>query len=530
MDSLLALKSAIQTNTSLTLSSSNEGLLDNNAQLPDSSIGTAKYLFFPQSVPYFSSITLPESVSSSTSNGVFLELDTLTRYHTNNKTVPVSLRTVYNAWLTRDLKGPDYISQANEQNIQYLKIVERLDLLGWLKGDLDSENIKDIQANTSTSLNGAGKKSDSLATDTPLGENSLGPNKSALATDTPTNDRNVAEGLPKPEAASKNPLDIPTVVEETLPSKEPPYDPTVADIYKNEHVFLDHNSALHGSKLIDFSQVGKECRESIINVVKNAHRSSSGRNGHHQGQQNRHQQYPPNSANGRNGVSGRNPYDRNPNAPGLAPRPTSVSTGGLLPRAGSASSHGAALSRGSRPKDPIILLSPSTSALLNMGNVRAFLEQGEFIPKMSGLGAPDLIHINRYSTRLGHQNSSNAVPSSSGSSTNGNGNKTKIKFVVVDNVDKFTKPEYWDRVVAVFVTGQAWQFKSYRWPSPSDLFQHVAGFYLAYQGERVPPELGTWRNVMVTQIPKNERFRDREAAEMIWNQIEKWMLSKGWKF
>lgn len=520
MDPLLALKSAIQASSSLTLSSSKD--FSDDTKLPDTSIGIAKYLHFPSSVPYFSSSgALSEPAAS---NGVSIELDTPTRYHTNNKTAPVSLKTVYDAWLTRDLKGPEYISQANEQNIQYLKIVERLDLVGWLKDESESENIKDIDTAQGT------QTSDTMMTETALASDATSAT-TATATSTSTNGTNDTKTTnshsDSQSSNTLNPLDVVTAVEETLPSKPPPHDPTVSQIYKNEHVFLDHNSALHGSKLIDFTSVGKDCRNLIINVVKGAQRSSQHQNQHHSHNQqrsgnghHRQQQHP-----------GRNPYDRNPNAPGSVPRPV-----GLLPRVGSSSSSASvnkgvghsgyssansssalASSQRGRSKDPIILLSPSTSALLNMGNVRSFLEDGEFIPRMAGLGAPDLIRLNRYSSRFG--------------SKSGNpGERTKIHFVVVDNVEKFTKPEYWDRVVAVFVTGQAWQFKSYRWPTPNELFQHIAGFYLAFQGERVPPELGTWRNVTVTQIPKNERFRDREAAEVIWNQIEKWMLAKGWKF
>lgn len=467
MDALLALKSAIQAGVELTLLSSAE--YSNDAKLSGSSIGKAQYLYFPSAVPYLATTNGPDTS---------VALDTTTRYHTNNKTAPVSLRTVYNAWLTRDLKGPEYISQANEQNIQHLRIIERVDLLGWLKGDQDSENIKDIEDDSKEEE----KKGEASSQDS-------NPSEPARSTVTTRGDD---------KTSSVNPLDIVTAVEETLPSRRPPTDPTVDLVYKHERTSLDHNSALHGSKVIDFSHIAKDCREKIINVVKNAHRAQQ-RNAH-SNQQRSHQ--------------GRNPYDRNPNAPSMAPRPS-----GLIQRGPSLN---APTSQRGRPKDPIILLSPSTSALLNMGNVKSFLEGGEFIPRMPAIGDSDYLQITRYSNKLSGQSNSN--------SANGRQNGTKIRFAVVDNVEKFTKPEHWDRVVAVFVTGQAWQFRSYRWPSPNDLFQHVAGFYLTYQGERVPPELGTWRNVTITQIPKNERFRDREASEVIWNQIEKWMLSKGWKF
>lgn len=139
-------------------------------------------------------------------------------------------------------------------------------------------------------------------------------------------------------------------------------------------------------------------------------------------------------------------------------------------------------------------------------------EGGEFIPRMPAIGDSDYLQITRYSNKLSGQSNSN--------SANGRQNGTKIRFAVVDNVEKFTKPEHWDRVVAVFVTGQAWQFRSYRWPSPNDLFQHVAGFYLTYQGERVPPELGTWRNVTITQIPKTSALEIEKLLRLFGTRLK----------
>lgn len=139
-----------------------------------------------------------------------------------------------------------------------------------------------------------------------------------------------------------------------------------------------------------------------------------------------------------------------------------------------------------------------------MSNVKQFLEDSQFVPQMKSTGSANLQMITRNSPRLGH-----------------------FKFVVVDNVDRFTRPEYWDRVVAVFVTGQAWQFKQYLWSDPNVLFQKVAGFCLTFAGDPVPPAVKQW-NVDVIPIDRNQRFRDREVSEMIWGKVEKWMAAKGW--
>lgn len=102
------------------------------------------------------------------------------------------------------------------------------------------------------------------------------------------------------------------------------------------------------------------------------------------------------------------------------------------------------------------------------------------------------------------------------------------KFLVVDSVDRMTKPEYWDRVVAVFVTGQLWQFKQYFWSDPNVLFSKVAGFCLTPDNDQVPKVVREW-NVDSIKIDSLQRFRDREVVEMIWNKIEKVMIAKGWQ-
>lgn len=242
----------------------------------------------------------------------------------------------------------------------------------------------------------------------------------------------------------------------SAPVKREP-DAELEKIYEKERALVNHNSVLRGTKTIDFSMVSKECQRSIIMAFKSKQSSSS---------------------------SSSSSVRRN-------------RSGEPINQVSKSSSSG-------RGKDPIILLSPSASALLNMTNVKPFLEEAQFIPMMKGSGTANLQMITRNSPRLGH-----------------------FKFVVVDSVDRFTRPEYWDRVVAVFVTGQAWQFKQYLWSDPNILFQKVAGFCLTFAGDPVPPAVQQW-NVDIVPIDRNQRFRDREVSEMIWGKIEKWMIAKGW--
>ncbi len=171
---------------------------------------------------------------------------------------------------------------------------------------------------------------------------------------------------------------------------------------------------------------------------------------------------------------------------------------------------------GRRP-DPIILLSPSASSLLRMSNIKSFLDGGLYIPPDSAMAgsSANILHISR------HLNSID--PS------------RPLRFILVDTPEQF-KPDYWNRVVAVFTTGQTWQFKSYKWPQAPELFRHVLGIYVGWKGDDVPPAVRGWgRGVLAMSVEKwnqtngsQNRWRDREVVEEIWGNIEEAMRGRGW--
>ncbi|ONH73703.1 Cell division control protein 73 [Pichia kudriavzevii] len=161
-----------------------------------------------------------------------------------------------------------------------------------------------------------------------------------------------------------------------------------------------------------------------------------------------------------------------------------------------------------KKKDPIIILSPSAISMLTMNNVKLFLQDGKFVdPQDIKEGANlNMVQVIRQSKKFGK----------------------KIKFVVVSNVEKFfVKPEYWDRVVAVFTTGQEWQFKNYKINQPNLLFQKVKGFYVNYSGDVIPNNIKNW-NVQVISLDRNQRFKDRQVSEFLWESIERFMMSRGY--
>ncbi|KAF2455060.1 RNA pol II accessory factor, Cdc73 family-domain-containing protein [Lineolata rhizophorae] len=188
---------------------------------------------------------------------------------------------------------------------------------------------------------------------------------------------------------------------------------------------------------------------------------------------------------------------------------------------GSNQSNPALVSNLRKPKrvEPIILLSPSASSLIRMPNVRTFLQEGFFAPASSSLSSgtnANILHVQRLMPSIDPVR--------------------PLRFILVDSPDQF-KPDYWQRVVAVFTTGQEWQFKNYKWTQPTELFSHARGIYVGWSGDKVPQSVYNWgSNVYHAALdkwtPGQERaanmWRDREVVEGIWTEIEEFMRKRGW--
>ncbi|QIX00212.1 hypothetical protein AMS68_005729 [Peltaster fructicola] len=161
-----------------------------------------------------------------------------------------------------------------------------------------------------------------------------------------------------------------------------------------------------------------------------------------------------------------------------------------------------------RRVEPIILLSPSASSLIRMSNAKSFLQDGLYSVPEPG-STSNLLQLTR------------TLPSID--------DKRALRFILVDSPDNF-RPDYWSRVVAVFTTGQSWQFKNYKWQTPADLFSHVLGVYVGWKGDGVPDTVKGWgRGVLSVGLDKgSSRWRDREIVEEVWSGIEARMKAMGW--
>ncbi|KAF4126536.1 hypothetical protein GMORB2_0272 [Geosmithia morbida] len=244
-------------------------------------------------------------------------------------------------------------------------------------------------------------------------------------------------------------------------------DPRLASVYSGERKMGDRNTVLRGVRPTDFSHVRKLALPFFSKKAQQTHGSGSG-----------------------NGTGAK------------AGIPQSMSLNQRAP---------------SKRPDPIILLSPSASALVRLSNARSLLQEGRFVPADTGSSSTaSMLHVQR--------NMPGIDPS------------RPMRFILVEGPEQF-KPEYWNRVVAVFTTGQTWQFKNYKWSNPNELFKHVLGIYVGWRGDQAPDNVRAWgHRVLSTGVDRwrgeghdASRFRDKEVVEQIWKAVEANMGYKGWR-
>ncbi|CAH8478256.1 unnamed protein product [Schistosoma mattheei] len=149
---------------------------------------------------------------------------------------------------------------------------------------------------------------------------------------------------------------------------------------------------------------------------------------------------------------------------------------------------------------PIIIIPAAPTSLITMYNARDILEDLRFIKSQekqaSGMRRENEILIQR------HKSDGRTVP-----------------YRVVDQPNKLLLDE-WNRVVAVFVQGQAWQFKG--WPISSDpavIFSQIKGFHLKYTNMPLDPNVAKW-NVRVIDLDQR-RHLDKANFQQIWDQLDK---------
>uniref|UniRef100_A0A2P2I2X2 Parafibromin-like n=1 Tax=Hirondellea gigas TaxID=1518452 RepID=A0A2P2I2X2_9CRUS len=98
-----------------------------------------------------------------------------------------------------------------------------------------------------------------------------------------------------------------------------------------------------------------------------------------------------------------------------------------------------------------------------------------------------------------------------------------VPYRVTDNPSKLNNSE-WDRVVAVFAMGPAWQFKG--WPydgNPVEIFNRICAFHIKYDEVKLDQNIGKW-SVHVITLNRIKRHLDRAAFQQCWEKLDRFML------
>ncbi|PWN41774.1 CDC73-domain-containing protein [Ceraceosorus guamensis] len=183
-----------------------------------------------------------------------------------------------------------------------------------------------------------------------------------------------------------------------------------------------------------------------------------------------------------------------------------------------------------RRGDPIILLSSAPTALVGLSNIESLLGKSRFITqqeaKAGGMapGIEGMISLYHPISSSAGAAASNKSAASAGGSTNPARGQ---RFLVVDSVEALGRlgsgaQDAWDRVVAVFTTGQLWQFKGYRTQDPKALWREVMGVYVRWSNESRNGNVKDW-NVTELVVDLHKRHLDKQLSTQFWRTLDSWM-------
>jgi hypothetical protein len=147
---------------------------------------------------------------------------------------------------------------------------------------------------------------------------------------------------------------------------------------------------------------------------------------------------------------------------------------------------------------PIIIVPSAITSAITMLNAVDFLQNGVYYSS----------NEKRSAGQVGEKEKSFYRKTSNGS----------VKYKVIDS-PQLLKKEDWARVVAVFVFGEAWQFKSWALSNPTELFQKVLGIHLQIDGQVVPPLISSW-NCKVLKVHPTHRHQDAIAYNQFWSYMD----------
>ncbi|XP_068628382.1 parafibromin [Battus philenor] len=165
-------------------------------------------------------------------------------------------------------------------------------------------------------------------------------------------------------------------------------------------------------------------------------------------------------------------------------------------------------------RTPIIIIPAAATSLISMYNVKDMLQEFKFVPveqkKSEGATRENEVLLQRRKGPTGDQVPNNATT-------------ITVPYRVVDNPGRLSAAE-WDRVVAVFVQGPAWQFKGWPWDgNPVQIFANICAFHLKYDEMKLDTNVARWA-VTVLNLSRTKRHLDRAVLLGFWETLDKHMM------
>uniref|UniRef100_A0A8K9XEN0 Parafibromin n=1 Tax=Oncorhynchus mykiss TaxID=8022 RepID=A0A8K9XEN0_ONCMY len=168
-----------------------------------------------------------------------------------------------------------------------------------------------------------------------------------------------------------------------------------------------------------------------------------------------------------------------------------------------------------RSRTPIVIIPAATTSLITMLNAKDLLQDLKFVTseekKKQGIQRDNEVLLQRRKDQIQPGGATLSVT---------------VPYRVIDQPLKLA-PQDWDRVVAVFVQGPAWQFKGWPWllpdGSPVDIFAKIRAFHLKYDEQKMDPNVQKW-DVTVLELSHHKRHLDRPMFLKFWETLDRYMV------
>uniref|UniRef100_A0A671UM16 Parafibromin n=1 Tax=Sparus aurata TaxID=8175 RepID=A0A671UM16_SPAAU len=168
-----------------------------------------------------------------------------------------------------------------------------------------------------------------------------------------------------------------------------------------------------------------------------------------------------------------------------------------------------------RSRTPIVIIPAATTSLITMLNAKELLQDLKFVTseekKKQGIQRDNEVLLQRRKDQIQPGGTTLSVT---------------VPYRIIDQPLKLA-PQDWDRVVAVFVQGPAWQFKGWPWllpdGSPVDIFAKIRAFHLKYDEAKTDPNVQKW-DVTVLELSRHRRHLDRPVFLRFWETLDRYMV------